>query len=164
MADSPHGSLPRIGFIGLGGMGARMASRLLHAGYPVTVYNRTRRRAEDLERSGASISDSPRALAASADIVLSSVADGAAVAQVMFGDEGALAGAEPGSIVIDLSTVLPRDSLGLFETALARRIHVLDAPVSGSTPQADQGQLGVFVGGRSAIYAPSHTRRAARGH
>jgi 3-hydroxyisobutyrate dehydrogenase-like beta-hydroxyacid dehydrogenase len=152
MADSPHGSLPRIGFIGLGGMGARMASRLLHAGYRVTVYNRTRRRAEDLERSGASIADSPRALAASADIVLSSVADGAAVAQVMFGDEGALAGAEPGSIVIDLSTVLPRDSVGLFETALARRIHVLDAPVSGSTPQAEQGQLVMFVGGEQSIY------------
>src|SRR3982074_2220185 len=103
MADSPHGSLPRIGFIGLGGMGTRMASRLLHAGYHVTVYNRTRRRAEDLERLGASIAESPRGPAAAASIVLSSVADEPALEQVMFGAEGALAGATPGSIFIDLS-------------------------------------------------------------
>src|SRR5256885_2475457 len=72
MADLSRVSLPRIGFIGLGGMGGRMASRLLDAGYRVTVYNRTRRRAEALERIGAQVADSPRALAASADIVLSS--------------------------------------------------------------------------------------------
>src|SRR6266851_3549495 len=98
MSDSPRLSVPQIGFIGLGGMGARMVSRLLNAGYHVTVYNRTRRRAEDLERSGASIAESPRELAGAADIVLSSVADEAALAQVMFGDDGALAGAKPGSI------------------------------------------------------------------
>jgi 3-hydroxyisobutyrate dehydrogenase-like beta-hydroxyacid dehydrogenase len=118
----------------------------------VTVYNRTRRRAEDLERLGASIAESPRALAESADIVLSSVADGAALAQVMFGSEGALAGAKPGSVVIDLSTVHPRESVQLSEAGLARGVDVLDAPVSGSLPQAEQGQLVVFVGGRQPVY------------
>jgi 3-hydroxyisobutyrate dehydrogenase len=129
-----------------------MVSRLLSAGYRVTVYNRTRRRAEDLERSGASIADSPRALAASTDIVLSSVADGAALAQVMFGDEGALAGAQRGSAVIDLSTVHPRDSVRLSEAGRAKGVDVLDTPVSGSLPQAEQGQLVVFVGGDEAVF------------
>jgi 3-hydroxyisobutyrate dehydrogenase len=152
VADSSHVSFSRIGFIGLGGMGSRMVSRLLNAGYRVAVYNRTRRRAEDLERIGASIADSPRALAASAEIVLSSVADGAALAQVMFGDEGALAGARRGSIVVDLSTVHPRDSLRLFEAGLAKGVDVLDAAVSGSLPQAEQGQLVVFVGGEQRVY------------
>jgi 3-hydroxyisobutyrate dehydrogenase-like beta-hydroxyacid dehydrogenase len=129
-----------------------MASRLLHAGYHVTVYNRTRRRAEDLERLGASIAESPRELAAAADIVLSSVADEAALEQVMFGSEGALAGAKPGSIFIDLSTVHPRESVRLSGSGLARGVDVLDAPVSGSTPQAEQGQLIVFVGGEQRTY------------
>src|SRR5713226_6504877 len=147
MSHSSRLSLPRIGFIGLGGMGSRMASRLLNAGFHVTVYNRTRRRAEDLERLGASIAESPRGLAGSADIVLSSVADEAALAQVMFGADGALAGAKPGSVFIDVSTVHPRESVRLSEAGLARGVDVLDAPVSGSLPQAEQGQLVVFVGG-----------------
>jgi len=132
-------------------MGSRMASRLLNAGYRVTVYNRTRRRAEDLERLGASIAESPHTLAGSADIVLASVADEAALAQVMFGDEGALAGAKPRSIFIDLSTVHPRASVRLSETGRARDVDVLDAPVSGSLPQAVQGQLVLFVGGEPSI-------------
>src|SRR6266852_3882821 len=152
MSDSPLVSSPRIGFIGLGGMGARMASRLLNARYGVTVYNRTRRRADDLERLGASVADSPRGLAASADIVLSSVADDAALAQVMFGSKGAIAGAKAGSIFIDLSTVHPRESVRLSEAALAKGVDVLDAPVSGSIPQAQHGQLVVFVGGEQRIY------------
>jgi 3-hydroxyisobutyrate dehydrogenase len=152
MADSVRLSLPRIGFIGLGGMGSRMASRLLDAGYHVTAYNRTRRRAEDLGRSRASIADSPRALAASADIVLSSVADDAALAQVMYGGEGALAGAKPGSVFMDLSTVHPRESVLLSECGRAGGVDVLDAPVSGSLPQAEQGQLVLFVGGEPQVY------------
>ncbi|HEV3063418.1 MAG TPA: NAD(P)-dependent oxidoreductase [Vicinamibacterales bacterium] len=150
--DSDRVSLPRVGFIGLGGMGSRMASRLLDAGYPLTVYNRTRRRAEEVQRSGASIAESPRELAGSSDVVLSSVADDAALAQVMFGDGGALPGAQPGSVFIDLSTVHPRESVRLSEAGLARGADVLDAPVSGSLAQAEQGQLVLFVGGERAVY------------
>jgi 3-hydroxyisobutyrate dehydrogenase len=152
MADSTRAASPRIGFVGLGGMGSRMASRLLGAGYHVTVYNRTRRRAEELQRSGALIAEAPRELAQSSDIVLSSVADDAALAQVMFGDRGALEGAQAGSIFIDLSTVHPRASVHLSEAARARGVDVLDAPVSGSLPQAEQGQLVLFVGGEQATY------------
>jgi 3-hydroxyisobutyrate dehydrogenase-like beta-hydroxyacid dehydrogenase len=152
MSDSNRLWSPRVGFIGLGGMGSRMVSRLLNAGYHVTVYNRTRRRAEELERLGASIAESPRELAASAEIVLSSVADDAALEQVMFGGEGALQSAPAGSVFIDLSTVHPRASVRLSEAGLARRLDVLDAPVSGSLPQAEQGQLVVFVGGQPPVY------------
>jgi 3-hydroxyisobutyrate dehydrogenase-like beta-hydroxyacid dehydrogenase len=152
MSDSPRLSLPRIGFIGLGAMGSRMASRLLDAGYPMTVYNLSRPPAEHLERLGASIAESPRALAGSADIVLSSVTDGAALEQVMFGADGALAGAQTGSVFIDMSTVLPQDSVRLSDAAHARGVDVLDAPVSGSTPQAEQGQLVIFVGGAQPIF------------
>src|ERR1700730_9346170 len=145
-------TLPHIGFIGLGGMGSRMASRLLQAGYHVTVYNRTKGRAEDLERVGATVAASPRSLSASADMVLSSVTDDNALEQVMFGDQGALEGARPSSVFIDLSTVLPRASVRLFEAGLARGVDVLDAPVSGSLPQAEQGQLILFVGGEQPVY------------
>ena len=144
--------MPRIGFIGLGEMGSRMSSRLLTAGYHVTVYNRTRSRAEELERLGASVAESPRELAASATLVLSSVSDDNALVQVMFGDEGAIAGAVPDSIFIDLSTVHPRTSVRLFEAGRARGIQVLDAPVSGSLPQAEQGELVLFVGGEQSTY------------
>jgi 3-hydroxyisobutyrate dehydrogenase-like beta-hydroxyacid dehydrogenase len=133
-------------------MGSRMVTRLLNAGYRMTVYNRTRRRAEELERLGASIAESPRELARSSEIVLSSVADDAALEQVMFGGEGALSGAEPGSVIIDVSTVHPRASVRLSDAGRAKAVHVLDAPVSGSLPQAEQGQLVVFVGGTQPVY------------
>ncbi|MCU1384720.1 MAG: hypothetical protein JWL71_3417 [Acidobacteria bacterium] len=152
MSESKGASLPRVGFIGLGGMGGRMATRLLAAGYHVTVYNRTRLRAEMLARSGAVIAESPRALAASVDVVLSSVADGAALTQVMFGALGALLGARPGSVIIDVSTVNPRESLQLSEAGVARGLEVLDAPVSGSLPQAADGQLVIFVGGERRVF------------
>jgi 3-hydroxyisobutyrate dehydrogenase-like beta-hydroxyacid dehydrogenase len=152
MNDAPRSLLPRVGFIGLGGMGSRMASRLLNAGYHVTVYNRTRRRAEDLTQLGASIAESPRELSRSADMVLSSVADDTALEHVMFGNEGALEGAGRGSVFIDVSTVHPRTSLRLFEAGLAKGVSVLDAPVSGSLPQAEQGQLVLFVGGEQPVY------------
>lgn len=145
-------SLLRVGFIGLGGMGSRMASRLIKAGYHVTVYNRTRSRAEDFARLGASIAETSRELAGSADIVLSSVADDHALEQVMFGAEGALVGARPGSVFIDLSTVYPRTSVRLFEAGVAKGVNVLDTPVSGSLPQAEQGQLVLFVGGEQTAY------------
>src|SRR3954469_16051368 len=93
---------PRLGFIGLGGMGSRMAGRLLAAGYDLTVYNRTRERARALEQRGAKVAATPRDLAAGVDIVLSSLADDAAVEGVMFGPEGALAGARSGAIFIDM--------------------------------------------------------------
>ena len=152
MADNENRSGVRLGFIGLGAMGGRMARRLLAAGYDLTVYNRTRERTGPLQQGGAKVAGTPRALAASADVVLSSLADDAALEEVMLGPDGALASARPGTCFIDLSTVSPDASRQLHDAALAKGLTVLDAPVSGSTPQAEQGQLLIFVGGAEEVY------------
>jgi 3-hydroxyisobutyrate dehydrogenase-like beta-hydroxyacid dehydrogenase len=152
MADNDPRSRPRLGFIGLGAMGGRMAGRLLAAGYDLTVHDRARERAHPLEQRGAKVADTPERVAAAADVVLSSLTDDAALEEVMFGPDGALAGARPGTIFIEMSTVSPRTSRRLHETATTRALAVLDAPVSGSTPQAEAGQLVILVGGTEQLY------------
>ena len=142
----------RVGFIGLGAMGSRMAGRLLAAHHDVVVYNRTLERARPLEQRGAMVAATPRELAAGAEIVCSSVANDAALEQVMFGPDGALAGTRTGTIVIEMSTVNPRTSRQLHEAARSKGVSVLDAPVSGSTVQAEEGQLVIFVGGEEDVY------------
>src|SRR6266704_224050 len=146
------GETMRVGFIGLGAMGSRMASRLLAAHHDVVVYNRTQERTRALERRGAAVAATTGRLAAGVDIVFSSVTNDAALEQVMFGPEGALAGTRSGAIVIEMSTVNPRTSRRLHEAARSKGISVLDAPVSGSTVQAEQGQLVIFVGGEEDVY------------
>ncbi|TMC50072.1 MAG: NAD(P)-dependent oxidoreductase [Chloroflexi bacterium] len=146
------GDTMRLGFIGLGAMGGRMASRLLAAHHDVVVYNRTPERARPLEQRGAKVAATPRDLASGVDIVFSSVANDAALEQVMFGPDGVLAGTRAGSIVIEMSTVNPRISRRLHEAARSKGVSVLDAPVSGSTVQAEQGQLVIFVGGEEDVY------------
>src|SRR5882724_6605978 len=108
-------------------MGGRMARRLLAAGYDLTVHDRARERARPLEQSGAKFAPTPGRVAAAADVVLSSLTDDAAVEAVMYGREGALAGARPGTIVIEMSTVSPRTSRGLHEAATTKAVAVLDA-------------------------------------
>ena len=128
----------RVGFIGLGAMGSRMASRLLAAHHDVVVYDRTLEKARPLEQGGAQVAATARELAAGVDIVFSSVTNDAALEQVMFTPDGVLAGARPGTVVIDMSTVSPRTSRRLHEAARSNGVSVLDAPVSGSTVQAEQ--------------------------
>jgi len=129
-----------------------MASRLLAAHHVVVVYDRTREKARPLEQGGAQVAATARELAAGVDIVFSSVTNDAALEQVMFTPDGVLAGARPGTVVIDMSTVSPRTSRRLHETARSNGVSVLDAPVSGSTVQAEQGQLVIFVGGEEDVY------------
>lgn len=143
---------PRLGFIGLGAMGSRMAGRLLAAGYDVTVHDRTRERAWPLELAGAKFAPTPERLATAVEVVLSSLSDDAALEEVMFGPRGALEVARPGTIFIEMSTVSPRASRRLHEAAAAMSLAVLDAPVSGSTPQAEGGQLVILVGGKAEVY------------
>jgi 3-hydroxyisobutyrate dehydrogenase-like beta-hydroxyacid dehydrogenase len=142
----------RVGFIGLGAMGSRMAGRLVAAQHDLVVYNRTPESTRFLEQRGAQVAATPRQLAAGVDIVFSSVTNDAAVEQVMFGPDGALAGARAGAVIIDMSTVNPRTSRRLHDAARSKGVSVLDAPVSGSTPQAEQGQLVIFVGGDEEVY------------
>jgi 3-hydroxyisobutyrate dehydrogenase len=141
-----------LGFVGLGYMGSRIASRLMDAGYPLGIYNRTRDKTRALAERGARVYDSPREMAADADTVFSMLADDAAVEQVMLGPDGIVAAARSGSTIIDLSSVHPDTSRRLASVARLRNVVVLDASVSGSTPQAADGSLVVFVGGERAAY------------
>jgi 3-hydroxyisobutyrate dehydrogenase-like beta-hydroxyacid dehydrogenase len=129
-----------------------MAGRLLAAGYPLGVYNRTPDRARPLAERGARVYDSPRDLAQNADVVLSSLTDDAAVEQALLGDGGALAGARAGATLIDLSSVSPATSRKVAAAAQSRGVDALDAAVSGSTPLAEAGTLVMFVGGDRATY------------
>jgi 3-hydroxyisobutyrate dehydrogenase-like beta-hydroxyacid dehydrogenase len=133
-------------------MGSRIASRLLDAGYQLAVYNRTAQKAQALGERGARVYDSSRQLVADSDVVLSMLSDDAAVEQVMLGPEGIVAAARPATTIIDLSSVHPRTSRRLADAGRAKDVAVLDAAVSGSTPQAQAGALVIFVGGERAIY------------
>ena len=143
---------PRLGFIGMGGMGSRMAGRLLAAGYDLTIYNRARELTRPLEQRGARVAATPAELAAGVDIVLSSVADNVAVENVMTGPDGVLDAARPGTIVIEMSTVSPTVSRWLHAAGRRKGVSVLDAPVSGTASVAEQGQLIIFVGGEQSVY------------
>lgn len=152
MTSDKQQQCPSLGFIGMGGMGSRMAVRLLAAGYDLTIYNRARERTRQLEQLSAKVAATPAELAAGVDIILSSVADDAAIESVMYGPDGVLAAARPGTIIIEMSTVSPEVSRRLHAAGLDKGISVLDAPVSGTTSVAEQGQLIIFVGGELSVY------------
>jgi 3-hydroxyisobutyrate dehydrogenase len=145
----------RIGFLGLGYMGSRMARRLLDAHHRITVYNRSADKARPLLEAGASLAETPRAVAEESDVIMYSLADDAAVRDVILGPEGVLAGVRRGGILIDLSTVLPDTSRAVSAAALSKGAAAIDAPVSGSTVQAEQGTLIIFVGGNREAYTSS---------
>jgi 3-hydroxyisobutyrate dehydrogenase len=141
-----------IGFIGMGHMGSHMVQRLLDAGYQVTVYDRTEEKAKALGQRGAMVAPTPKELAATCQVVLACVTDDEAQHDLMFGPDGALAGTHAGSIIIDLSTVSPNASRRLYQTAREKGVPMIDAAVSGSVPQVDQGSLVIFVGGEQKTY------------
>jgi 3-hydroxyisobutyrate dehydrogenase-like beta-hydroxyacid dehydrogenase len=136
-----------IGFVGLGAMGSRIAGRLLQSGHEVYGTNRTKAKAQPLIERGLQWRESPRDVAAAADVVLSMVTDDAALHAITSGPEGILAGLAQPKIYIDMSTVSPQASRQLAERVRARGAEMLDAPVSGSIPQAETGTLAIFVGG-----------------
>jgi 3-hydroxyisobutyrate dehydrogenase len=140
--------MSNVAFLGLGAMGSRMAARLLQAGHKVTVWNRSPDAADALAAAGAGKAATPREAVKDADFVIAMVRDDAASRQVWLAPEnGALAGMRRGAIAIESST-LSRDWIAeLDKAAQALRVPLLEAPVSGSRPQADAGQLIYFVGG-----------------
>src|SRR6266852_5185704 len=143
---------PSIGFIGMGHMGSHMAQKLLDAGYQVTVHDRTKQKAKALGQRGALVAPTPKELAANCQVVMACVTNDEAQHDVMFGPEGALAGVHAGSMIIDLSTVSPDASRRLFQAAKEQGVPMIDAAVSGSVPQVDQGSLVIFVGGERQTY------------
>ena len=136
-----------VAFLGLGVMGGGMAGRLLSAGFPVVVWNRSADRAEPLRDRGAKVAASPREAAASADVIISMVADDEAARAVWVGPQGAIGGARQGAVLIDSSTVSPSWIVELATAGLACGCEVLDAPVTGSRTQAASGELLFLVGG-----------------
>ena len=138
-----------VAFLGLGVMGGGMAGRLLAAGFPVSVWNRTADRAEAFRERGAIVAQSPRDAAAGADVIISMVADDEAARSVWLGDGGAIGGAGQGTLLIESSTVSPKWIAELGTEGLACGCEVLDAPVTGSRTQAASGELLFLVGGEA---------------
>ena len=143
---------PKLGFIGIGSMGRPIAKRLLESGYNLTAYNRDRSKAEALVGYGAVITNSIAELASSTDVILSCLANDDAVRNVYAGPEGVFANVRPGTVVIEMSTVNPETSRELYKLGAARAVSLLDVPISGSTPAAEQGTLTLFGGGDEKIF------------
>lgn len=145
----------RVGFIGLGIMGRGMANNILKAGFPLSVWNRTASRADELVDAGALRAESPAAVAAQSDIIISCVSDTPDVEQVLLGDEGVLHGASSGALVIDMSTISPQSTRSIGAALAERGVAMLDAPVSGGSEGAAKGTLSIMIGGEEA-----HVERA----
>ncbi len=143
----------RIGLIGLGIMGKPMAKNVLKAGFPLTVYSRRRSAVEELMAAGAEGARSCREVAEHADVVITMVTDTPDVQQVILGEEGALSGLRPGSMIIDMSTISPSATREIAAAVQATGSEFLDAPVSGGEGGAIAGSLSIMVGGKDATFA-----------
>ena len=137
----------RIGFIGLGVMGVSMAAHLLAARHSLTVFNRTREKGDELIKRGAQWADTPAAVAAASDILISMVGYPHDVEKIYFGDGGILSAMKAGGYVVDMTTSSPKLASRLYEAAKERGIAALDAPVSGGDIGARNASLVVMVGG-----------------
>ncbi|MCB9152490.1 MAG: NAD(P)-dependent oxidoreductase [Caldilineae bacterium] len=137
----------RIGFIGLGIMGRGMAANILKAGFSLAVWNRTQERAEELAGAGASVTATPAALAAASDIIITCVSDTPDVEAVILGEDGVIHGAQPGSLVIDMSTISPAATRRIASALAEKNVAMLDAPISGGSEGAARGTLSIMVGG-----------------
>lgn len=144
--------MQKVGFIGLGTMGLPMAKNLLKAGFTVYVYNRTAEKAQELSKDGARVMSSPAAVAQEADIVFSMLTADKAVEEVVLGPSGIREGISAGKIYVDSSTISPATSKKLAQVLTETGVDMLDAPVTGSEPQAIEGALTFMVGGKKEVF------------
>src|SRR5216684_3686256 len=142
----------RLGFIGLGYLGSRIARRLVDAGFPMVVYDLNHRNALELAHAGAGVARHPEELAREVDVVLSCLPDELAVEAVYLKAGNVLRNARNGTRIIELSTISPEASLQLHRAAQKLDISVLDLAVSGSTPSAEAGKLTLFGGGDRKVF------------
>lgn len=154
----------RVGFIGLGLMGQGMAKNILKAGYPLTVWNRTREREEPLAALGAQRAEDPQSLAAQVDVVITIVSDTPDVREVLLGPKGVIHGARPGLVVMDMSTIDPGATREMAAQLAEAGVHMLDAPVSGGTEGAEKGTLTIMVGGSASVFAHMEPLLLTMGH
>jgi 3-hydroxyisobutyrate dehydrogenase-like beta-hydroxyacid dehydrogenase len=149
----PQAHNERIGFLGLGIMGSRMAANVARAGYPLTVWTHTAGKAEAwADEHGAAAKATPAEVAEQSDVVVSMVVDGEQVAGVMLGEQGAIQSARPGLLCIDMSTIAPPDTVRIGAALRAEGASMLDAPVTGSSPRAEDGTLTIMVGGAESDF------------
>lgn len=141
----------RLGFIGLGTMGAPMAENLQKAGYSLVVYNRTATKAERLVKLGAFLAESPAEVARKSEIVFVNVSDTEDVLQVVLGKDGVIEGSHPGMILVDHSTIKATASRIIYQTMKERDVSSLDAPVSGGDIGAINGTLAIMIGGEKEV-------------
>jgi len=146
-------AIGRVGFIGLGIMGAPMAANLVKAGFHVAVWNRTPARMAPLLELGATPADSPAAVAAASEVTISCVTNSPDVEAVALGPRGIAEGAGPGHVYIDCSTISPETARDVARHLQERGIAMLDAPVSGGDVGARSGTLAIMVGGEAAAFA-----------
>jgi 2-hydroxy-3-oxopropionate reductase len=137
----------KIGFIGLGIMGAPMAANLRQAGYPLVVHNRSRAKVEEFVRDGGDAAATPKEVAERADVVITMLPDSPDVEQVYLGEDGVIEGTSEGMLLIDMSSIAPAVARAVFDAASSAGATALDAPVSGGDVGARDGTLSIMVGG-----------------
>lgn len=142
----------KTGWIGLGKMGVPMSQQLIKAGYPLSVYNRSKDKEEAFKAQGIVIAASPALLLNAADIVFIMVSDDNAINDIFHGDEGLLAAKVSGKIIINMSTVSPAISKEMAAACKQQGNHYLDAPVSGSVKQAEDAMLVIMAGGEAGAF------------
>ena len=142
----------RVGFIGLGIMGKPMARNLLKAGHELVVYDVSPQAVADVVASGAARGESARDVAARSEVAITMVPDGPEVEVAILGPSGALEGAAPGSVIVDMSSISPLVAQTVGAACDAKGVAFLDAPVSGGEPKAIEGTLAIMVGGRQATF------------
>lgn len=143
--------LTRLGWIGTGVMGASMCGHLMKAGFEMTVFNRTRSKADGLIGSGARWADSPRAVAEQSDVVFAILGFPSDVREVFLGEQGALAGSKAGNVLVDMTTSQPSLAIEIYQTANRRDVYALDAPVSGGDKGAREATLSIMIGGDTDV-------------
>ena len=148
MAASTSGT---VAFLGIGLMGSRQAKRLLDAGHSLTVWNRSREKAEALSRFGARVVDTAPEAVSNADVVILMLENGRIVTDVLF-TQGVVSALRPGAIVVDMSSIKPAEAQDHAKHLAERGVHHLDAPVSGGTLGAEQGTLAIMAGGESEVF------------
>ena len=154
----------RIGFIGLGIMGSRMAANVRRAGFPLTVWTHTPGKAARWAAEHDAVAvDTVAEVARASEIVVSMVVDGEQVASVLLGEEGAAAGAHAGLLCVDMSTIAPTDTRRIGAALAERGVRMLDAPVTGSAPRAEAGTLTIMAGGEAEDFARARPLLEAMG-
>src|SRR5262249_5772872 len=143
----------RIGWIGTGVMGRWMCQHAMTKGYAATVYNRSKDKLQELVQAGAKAAESPKQVAANADIVFAIVGFPKDVREVFLGPDGALAGSKPGAILVDMTTSDPSLAKEISEAAKAKGVYALDAPVSGGDVGAKNAALSIMIGGDKEVVA-----------